>query len=41
MLKIGDKAPLFDLPTHQGKSRSLSEYLSEGTALLIFHRGTW
>ena len=40
LLKLGEKAPEFTLPTHEGVRRSLGEFLARGPLLLAFHRGT-
>jgi peroxiredoxin len=34
-------APNFELPTQKGDLRSLADFLSQGSVLLTFHRGTW
>ena len=41
VLKIGDPAPPFSLPTQKGDARPLGDYLAKGPVLLAFHRGTW
>jgi peroxiredoxin len=40
-LKVGDKAPLFELPGHNGKSVSSANLLAQGRLLLCFIRGRW
>ena len=40
-LKPGDRAPDFDLPTHDGDRRKLADYLSRGPLVLTFYRGVW
>jgi len=35
------RAPLFELPTQKGETRSLADFLAKGQVLLAFHRGTW
>jgi peroxiredoxin len=40
-LQVGDRAPLFTLPTQKGGSVSLADDLARGAVLLGFHRGTW
>ncbi len=37
MLNIGDRAPEFTLPDHDGKDRSLTEMLNTGAILLYFY----
>ena len=37
----GDPAPDFTLPSNQGDSQSLHDYLARGAVVLVFHRGTW
>ncbi len=34
-------APMFELPTADGASRTLTALLEQGRVLLVFHRGTW
>ena len=34
-------APMFELPTSEGATRTLSGLLEPGRVLLVFHRGTW
>jgi len=40
-LKTGDKIPEFGLPNHHGKTRSISDILSESPIVLTFYRGEW
>jgi peroxiredoxin len=40
-LKVGDRAPVFSLPTQKGTVRTLADLLAAGPLLLAFHRGTW
>ena len=40
-LRIGDRAPLFTLPSQKGVPVSLEDALANGPVLLGFHRGTW
>ena len=40
-LELGSVAPDFTLPTHEGKRKSLGDFLARGPLLLAFHRGTW
>jgi len=40
-LQVGDRAPLFTLPTQKGGSVSLADALAKGPVVLGFHRGTW
>jgi peroxiredoxin len=40
-LKVGDKAPLFDLPNAINKNVSLHDLLNKGLVVLTFYRGTW
>jgi len=39
LLKVGDKAPSFSLPTHQGQKVSLSDFLGKQPVILIFYPG--
>ena len=41
MSHVPTVAPLFQLPTAGGASRTLTALLGEGRVLLVFHRGTW
>ena len=41
LLKVGDKAPEFTLPTYNGEAMNLADILKRGKALLLFFRGTW
>jgi len=41
ILKVGDKAPDFALPNGDGKTVSLSDYISRGPVVLVFYRGFW
>src|SRR6516225_1413090 len=41
---VGDKAPLFSLPTADGQEWSLGERLGQGeydSLVVVFYRGTW
>lgn len=40
-LKVGDKAPDFELPNVTGKMVRLSELLQRGPVVLAFYRGGW
>ncbi len=40
-LKVGDRAPDFELPNAKGGSVSLSEKLKDGPVVLNFYRGDW
>lgn len=40
-LKVGDKAPDFELPNAIGKVVSLSQCLAAGPVILKFYRGAW
>ncbi|KHF24988.1 peroxiredoxin-like family protein [Solemya velum gill symbiont] len=40
-LKKGDRMPDFELPNQHGKSRRLSDYLSESRVVLNIYRGGW
>jgi len=40
-LKVGDKAPDFNLPNAFGESVSLYEQLKQGPVVLVFYRGAW
>ena len=40
-LKIGDKAPDFELPNAHGKNVRLSKALENGPVVLVFYRGAW
>ena len=37
-LKVGEKAPAFTLRDHEGKERSLDEFLKKGKVALVFYR---
>jgi len=39
--KVGDLAPKFELPDSAGKKHTLDSLLQEGSAVLVFFRGTW
>ena len=41
LLKVGDKAPEFNLKTSEGEPVTLAQILKNGPALLLFFRGTW
>jgi AhpC/TSA family len=40
-LRIGERAPDFDLPNQRGERVRLSERLSRGPVVLNFYRGVW
>ena len=40
-IKIGQKAPSFDLPDPEGKSISLNSLLEKGPVVITFYRGNW
>jgi thiol-disulfide isomerase/thioredoxin len=40
-IKIGHKAPGFELPDSEGKSISLDALLTKGPVVLTFYRGSW
>lgn len=40
-IKIGEKAPSFELPNLEGKQISLTNILSKGPAIVTFYRGDW
>ena len=40
-IKIGHKAPGFELPDPEGKSISLDALLTKGPVVLTFYRGSW
>src|SRR6266581_5599189 len=40
-LGVGEKAPLFILPDHDGKPVSSAELLSKGRLVVCFFRGRW
>lgn len=41
LLKIGDKAPVFELHSYRGELMSLPQLLKQGKVLVLFFRGTW
>ncbi|MGC1449590.1 MAG: peroxiredoxin-like family protein [Candidatus Sulfotelmatobacter sp.] len=41
ILSVGDTAPAFDLPDHDGKIISSSDLLAKGRRVLCFIRGRW
>ena len=41
VLKVGDKAPLFSLPDHNGDRISSVDLLSQGPLVVGFYRGAW
>ena len=41
VLRIGDPAPLFTLPSHQQRDVSLASQRGKGRVILTFFRGTW
>ena len=40
-LKVGDKAPPFNLPAAGGGTFVLAEALRRGPVALVFYRGSW
>lgn len=40
-LKVGDKAPLFSLKNHLGKTVELRSLLGKGKVIISFYRGEW
>ena len=40
-LRVGDRAPEFELPDANGSSTRLSSILARGPAVLSFYRGVW
>ncbi|SCB76557.1 Peroxiredoxin [Chitinophaga costaii] len=40
-LKVGDTAPMFELPNATGKRISLKDYLVNGPVVITFYRGVW
>lgn len=40
-IKIGQKAPNFELPSPEGKSISLDVLLAQGPVVITFYRGDW
>jgi thiol-disulfide isomerase/thioredoxin len=40
-IKTGEVAPIFSLPDHLGKIRSLTDYLQQSLVVLSFYRGGW
>ena len=41
VLKVGEVAPDFALPTHHGARFVLKDALLSGPAVLVFYRGDW
>ena len=41
MVNVGEKAPSFELPGHQGEPWNLSGQLEAGPVMLVFYRGDW
>ncbi len=39
--KIGDKAPVFESKTHEGKTFNLATKINRGSVLVLFYRGYW
>ena len=39
--KIGDPAPQFGLPSANGSTVSLKDYLGKRNVVLVFYRGYW
>ena len=40
-LKVGDRAPPFNLPASGGGTFGLAEALRRGPVALVFYRGSW
>jgi peroxiredoxin len=40
-LQVGDEAPAFELPDHNGKTVSSGELLQRGLLIVLFFRGRW
>ena len=40
-LKVGDKAPMFELPDPSGKTVKLKQLLAKGPVVLTWYRGGW
>ncbi|MFY0688987.1 MAG: redoxin domain-containing protein [Cyclobacteriaceae bacterium] len=40
-LKVGDRAPSFNLLNFDGKRKSMDDYLAKGSLILSFYRGDW
>lgn len=40
-LKIGEKAPVFEIPNAKGELISLSDLLEKGPVIVTFYRGSW
>ena len=40
-IKLGEKAPSFELPNSQGKAMALADLLAKGALVLTFYRGSW
>ncbi|MCH3885616.1 peroxiredoxin-like family protein [Tenacibaculum aquimarinum] len=40
-IKVGQKAPNFELPNQEGKSISLDKLLEKGPIVITFYRGDW
>ena len=40
-LAVGEKAPNFELPNHNGAAITLNELLSKGPLVITFYRGSW
>jgi peroxiredoxin len=40
-LKVGDKAPIFKVKSHDGKMIDLEASLKKGPVVLFFYRGSW
>jgi len=41
VVNVGEKAPSFELPDHQGQPWNLSGQLEAGPVMLVFYRGDW
>jgi peroxiredoxin len=39
--KVGDRAPQFHLPSANGSTISLKEYMGKRNVVLVFYRGYW
>ena len=40
-IKVGDRAPVFELPDAHGRPIRLAERLLDGPVVLSFYRGAW
>ena len=39
--KVGEKAPLFGLPSATGATVALTDYVGKSKVVLVFYRGDW